>query len=368
MTRRRALVAGSALLVPTLAGAPALAKTGDGTIPKVPADGRAHNVVLTGANSGIGLDAAIKMAAGGYTVHLVCRNLDKAKAAKAEVEKAVAALGGDYEPVVVPMACDLSSLESVRDFAKQWKLLGKTLDVLVLNAGVALSTTEKFSGPAVPRTQDGFELTVGTNHLAHFLLVNLLLPELERAPGAPRLVVTASQVHDPASAGGSQGSKATLGDLKGLAAGGAWEMVDGGLWDGDKAYKDSKLCNVLFTRELARRLKAKGSKVSVNCFSPGLITRTGLFRNQNSVFVKVFDFIVYNVARVAETVSFGGDTLVTMATGKELDGKSGVFWANSKPGQHTFEEVAVSKEAANDEEAARLWALSTAAVGLTETI
>ena len=83
----------------------------------------------------------------------------------------------------------------------------------------------------------------------------------------------------------------------------------------DRAYKDSKLCNVLFTRELARRLKAKDSKVSVNCFSPGLITRTGLFRNQNSVFVKVFDFIVYNVARVAETVSFGGDTLVTMATG-----------------------------------------------------
>ena len=65
---------------------------------------------------------------------------------------------------------------------------------------------------------------------------------------------------------------------------------------------------------------------------------------------------------------FVGGTFTTMTTGKELDGKSGVFWANSKPGQHTFEEVAVSKEAANDGEAARLWALSTAAVGLTETI
>ena len=145
-------------------------------------------------------------------------------------------------------------------------------------------------------------------------------------------------------------------------------MVDGGNFDPDKAYKDSKLCNVLFTLEMSRRLQAKGSKVTCNCFSPGLITRTGLFRDQGSFFVSVFDFIVYNIAHVAETVSFGGDTLVTMATGEELQGQNGVFWSNSKPGKHTFEQVAVSKEAENKEEAKKLWDLSAKAVGLESTV
>lgn len=81
--------------------------------------------------------------------------------------------------------------------------------------------------------------------------------------------VTLVQVHDPASAGGSVGPGATLGDLSGLASGPGFEMVGGDAFDAEKAYKDSKLCNVLFARELARRLQAKGSRVTVNSFGPG---------------------------------------------------------------------------------------------------
>jgi len=301
---------------------------------------------------------------------LACRTKAKGEAARKEILDQVETMkkGGLPAGEVVAMECDLASLKSIRQFAADWKALGKSLDVLVCNAGLSLSTAAK---PPPPTTADGFEITVGTNHLGHFLLCNLLLPELERSPDPhPRIVITASQVHDPESAGGNVGSKATLGNMDGLAKGSGWEMVDGGAFDGDKAYKDSKLCNVLFTREMQRRLSDRGSKVTCNSFSPGLITRSGLFRDQNPIFVGLFDFIVYNVAHVAETVDFGGGCLVTMAVGPQLEGKGAEFWSNSKPGQHTFEKVEVSKEAQDAAKARRLWELSARAVGLTpsETI
>jgi NAD(P)-dependent dehydrogenase (short-subunit alcohol dehydrogenase family) len=93
---------------------------------------------------------------------------------------------------------------------------------------------------SVYRTADGFEETIGVNHLGHFLLAQLLLPTLSKSTRA-RLVITASPVHDPSSGGGDVGAPASLGDLAGLAAGPGFTMVDGGPYDPDKAYKDSKV-------------------------------------------------------------------------------------------------------------------------------
>ncbi len=232
------------------------------------------------ANSGIGLNAASKLAMQGHKVFLACRTLAKAEAAAAQIKAAQPSAD------VVPMECDLASMASIRAFSDRWHSLGERLDVLVLNAGVQFSgawrelnvrchpllasfsltyTSSRPSGERdVLRTSDGFEITVGTNHLGHFLLANLLLPDLNAAGEGARIVVTASEVHDPASAGGSVGLGAHLGDLSGLAQGPAFTMVDGGAYDADKAYKDSKLCNMLFTRELSRRLEAAGSKVGHN--------------------------------------------------------------------------------------------------------
>eukprot|EP00962_Isochrysis_galbana_P056728 scaffold28822_cov129-Isochrysis_galbana.AAC.1 len=92
----------------------------------------------------------------------------------------------------------------------------------------------------VYRTAEGFEETIGVNHLGHFLLAQLLTPTLSKSPRA-RLVITASPVHDPSSGGGDVGARATLGDLAGMAAGPGFSMVDGGPYDPDKAYKDSKV-------------------------------------------------------------------------------------------------------------------------------
>jgi protochlorophyllide reductase len=141
-------------------------------------------------------------------------------------------------------------------------------------------------------------------------------------------------------------------------------MIDGGAYDADKAYKDSKLCNILFTRELARRLAAAGSPVEAVAFGPGLITRTGFFRNQNPVFTALFDFATNEVFHVAESVSGGGDCLVTMATRAGLP--SGAYYNNDLDGKggHRFEAQPPSKEAQSDDEAARLWALSAQLVGL----
>jgi protochlorophyllide reductase len=238
---------------------------------------------------------------------------------------------------------------------------------LALNAGV------EYSGdPVVHRTKENFEETVGVNHLGHFLLANMLLDELEKSSEThPRIVVTASEVHDPASPGGGVGKGATLGDLSGIETqGAAFEMASGEDFDADKAYKDSKLMNMLFTYELERRLRERNSKITVNAFGPGLITRTGLFRNQNPLFVKVFDFAVNNVFHVAETVSGGGDCLVFMLTDPSLGGDRGGLYYNNTlspgtpPTGHAFVPTESSKESNDVDEARRLWALSESLVGL----
>ena len=330
------------------------------------------SVVVTGSNSGIGLDGAAKLAARGYDVTLACRTLAKAQAAKASIEATAAANGVVLTGSLTPAECDLASLDSIRAFAASRR--AAPLDALVLNAGV------EFSGDnTVRRTADGFEITVGVNHLGHFLLTNLLLPDLEAAASAspqsdgttPRVVVTASEVHDPASPGGNVGLGAGLGDLRGLAENGAaFEMLDGSPYDADKAYKDSKLCNVLFARELQRRLRDAGSVVTVNTFGPGLITRTGLFRAQNPLFVKVFDFATNEIFHVAETVDGGGDCLVRMVTDAELEGVGDVYYNNGiAPGEgktgHKFERGDVSAEAMDGEKGKALWAYSERLVGLS---
>ena len=338
--------------------------------PPAPARRPRKRVLVTGPNSGIGFDGACKLAALGYDVVLACRTLAKAEDAAARIRARALENGAPLSGELIPAECDLGDLGSVRRFAAS-AAGAAPLDALVLNAGVQYSGDND-----VRRTADGFEITVGTNHLGHFLLTELMLPRLEQAAGtspdgtAPRVVVTASEVHDPASPGGNVGLGAGLGDLAGLKASGAdFAMLDGSAYNADKAYKDSKLCNVLFARELQRRLSAANSAVTVNAFGPGLITRTGFFRYQNPLFVKLFDFATNDIFHVAETVDGGGDCLVYMATSPALEGKGGLYYNNGiAPGEgktgHRFDKGEVSAEARNDAEAAALWRYSERFVGI----
>jgi protochlorophyllide reductase len=176
-------------------------------------------------------------------------------------------------------------------------------------------------------------------------------------------------VHDPESPGGKQGVPASLGDLAGLRAQGrACAMLDGGPFNADKAYKDSKVCNVLFTRELQRRLDAAGSQASVNCFNPGLIVSTGFFRDQNPLFTKLFDVAATRVFRVAESPAWGGAALVYTAA----QDTRGLYYS-APPGAVRYGDAAfgreftpegVGREAGDDALARDLWELSEKALGL----
>lgn len=222
----------------------------------------ALQIAITGSSQGIGLDAAKRLIAQGHQVYHCCRSAERAAVA-------VAGAGGG-----VPVVCDLADLGSVRSAVSELIAKAPRLDVLCLNAAVSPST----KATVAERTAQGFEITLGTNHIGHFLLAQELLPALSASNGL--LVVTASSVHDPAQPGGAVGGKggATLGDLSGFgstAAAGP-PMVDGAsAYDGAKVYKDSKLANVLFAREAFRRW---GGRLRVRSFNPGFIPTSGLFR------------------------------------------------------------------------------------------
>ncbi len=191
-------------------------------------------ILITGATDGIGKQTAIELAELGARVILHGRNPSKAKQVKLEIEKSS---GNDQLDFC---AADLSSLQQVRTMAADIQQKYNRLDVLINNAGVALKKLE-FS-------QDGYELTFAVNHLAAFALSLPLLDLLKN--GAPsRMINVSSMVHSSSL------------DLDNL--------IRPKTFDGWEAYCQSKLCNVLFTYELAERLKDRG--VTVNCLHPGVI-------------------------------------------------------------------------------------------------
>ena len=191
------------------------------------------NFVLTGGSSGIGFQAALQLAQEGHTVVLPCRTYDKSVETVKQLQSQLSS------GTLIPAECNLASLASVKSFSKELPSLlprDALVDAVCLNAGLSRNTAAK----DVLRTEEGFELTVGTNHFGHFYLNHLLLPMIQ--PSGGRIVVTASGVHDPDSPGGAQGVPATLGDLQGLERDGRnFDMVDGGEFNADKAYKDSKV-------------------------------------------------------------------------------------------------------------------------------
>jgi NAD(P)-dependent dehydrogenase (short-subunit alcohol dehydrogenase family) len=183
-----------------------------------------RSVIVTGANSGIGRAAAHALAGAGARVVIAVRNLDKGSAA-------AATMPGETEV----RALDLASLASVREFASAWD---GDIDLLINNAGVMV--------PPLTRTADGFELQLGTNHLGHFALTNLLL---EHVTG--RVVTVSSGAH--------RFGRIDFDDLN-------WERKRYAAW---RAYGQSKLANLLFTSELQRRLTAAGSDVLATAAHPG---------------------------------------------------------------------------------------------------
>jgi protochlorophyllide reductase len=323
----------------------------------------ARHILLTGGNSGIGFEAAVILCRAGHRLTLACRDRASAETAGQRVlERAGAG------PPPAAAVCDLADLESVRACGASLRARDTPIDTLVLNAGL------QYAGAAEPRrTAQGHELSFGVNHLGHFLLAQQLRPLLA-AGRSPRLVVTASEVHDPATAGGRVGAPAGLGELAGLRPGQAATMVNGSTaFNADKAYKDSKLCNVLFAREFARRLEAQGTPWPVLAWSPGLVippTSTGGFwrysRRSNELGQRLFALAARTLLRLTESVENAGALLAALAI-DEAYAAGGFSYRRNRvtaPGRHVFEATATSPEGQDPDLARRLWEASAALVGL----
>ncbi|MHC5719426.1 MAG: SDR family NAD(P)-dependent oxidoreductase, partial [Nostoc sp.] len=176
-------------------------------------------------------------------VVLACRDLAKAQKAAQAVEIPY----NSYTSIHI----DLGSLESVRQFVKNFRASGKSLDALVCNAAIYMPLIKE---PL--RSPEGYELSVATNHLGHFLLCNLMLDDLKKSSSSePRLVILGTVTHNPDELGGKIPPRPDLGDLQGFAEGfkDPISMIDGKKFEPVKAYKDSKVCNVLTMRELHQR-------------------------------------------------------------------------------------------------------------------
>jgi protochlorophyllide reductase len=322
------------------------------------------HILLTGASSGIGAQAALRLGHLGHRLTLPCRDAVTAASTLERLTAAGCPTGSCSAPI-----CDLADLESVKRCASDLLAQGELIDSLVLNAGLQYS-----GAPAPRRSAQGFELTLAVNHLAHQALAQRLLPLLEGS-SAPRVVVTASEVHDPASSGGRVGPPAGLGRLAGLRPDSPCGMVDGqGPFNAEKAYKDSKLCNLLFARELARRLDLWGTPMPVLAWSPGLVIPRGsggFFRDSqrlNPWGQRLFALVARDLLRLTASPEQAGRLLADLASAPLLPGEDPGFQYRSNrvlgPGQLCFELAQPSAEACDDALALELWERSAALVGL----
>jgi protochlorophyllide reductase len=314
-------------------------------------------VIITGASSGVGLQAARSLAQRGqWHVVMACRDIPK-------TEKAVQTLGMSPESYTI-MHLDLASLESVRQFVKTFRESGKSLDALVCNAAVYMPLLKE---PLY--SQDGYELSVATNHLGHFLLCNLLLEDLKNSgTKEPRLIILGTVTANPKELGGKIPIPAPpdLGNLEGFEAGfkAPIAMINGKKFKPGKAYKDSKLCNVLTMRELHRRYH-NSTGITFSSLYPGCVAETALFRNSYPLFQKVFPWFQKNITGGYVTEELAGDRLAAVVADAEYN-KSGSYWSwgnRQKPDRQSFEQE-MSNEALDDRKAYKLWELSTKLVGL----
>jgi NAD(P)-dependent dehydrogenase (short-subunit alcohol dehydrogenase family) len=275
----------------------------------------AKTIVITGGTSGIGEVAAAELARQGARIVLIARDLARADETLTALRKANAS--ADHKVHIA----ELSRLSEMKRVAGEIAASEPQIDVLLNNAGALFNARQV--------TEDGLEMTFATNHMAYFVVTNLLLPKLK--PGA-RIVSTASDAH--------KGARLDFDDLQSEKR-----------YSGFSVYGRSKLCNILFNRELARRLESTG--IAANCLHPGFVaTRFG--DNSGGFFQTII-----KVAKPVGAISpeDGAKTIVYLASSPEVEGKSGGYYYKNKLATPT-------KEAQSDADAERLWDISARLSGV----
>lgn len=273
-------------------------------------------VMITGANSGMGLATTVELAKSGAHVIMACRSQSRGEAALRQAQQESGSSNIEL------MTLDLGSFDSIRAFASEFKAKYDRLDVLVNNAGVVTIKREL--------TQDGYEAMMGVNHLGHFLLTNELLESLQHARQG-RIVNVSSGAHKV----------------------GSIHFDDPNLSKGfnvAKGYAQSKLANILFTKELARRLQP--TRVTVNTLHPGAVsTSIGVNRDTG------FGNAVHKLLRpFFLTPLEGARTAIYLASSPKVEHVTGEYYVKCKPAK-------ITEKARDPKLAARLWEWSEQQVG-----
>ncbi|KAK2883661.1 hypothetical protein Q8A67_017298 [Cirrhinus molitorella] len=282
---------------------------------------RGKTVIVTGANSGIGKATAAELLKLQARVIMACRDRQRAEEAAQDVKNQA----GPSQGEVVIKHLDLASLQSVRSFCEEVIREEPRIDVLINNAGLYQCPYSK--------TEEGYEMQLGVNHLGHFLLTNLLLDLLKQSAPS-RIVVVSSKLYKYGSI--------NFEDLNSEQN-----------YNKAFCYSQSKLANLLFTRELARKLEGTG--VTVNALTPGIV-RTRLGRHVNIPLLIKPLFLLVSWLFFKSPLE-GAQTPLYLACSPEVEGVSGKCFANCE------EEQLLSK-ATDDHTAKRLWDLSESMVGL----
>jgi len=275
-------------------------------------------VVVTGGTSGIGEVAALRLAEKGARIVLIARDPARTAATLAKLKNA--------NPSAMHAAHygDLSALAEMKRVASEVAAAEPRIDVLVNNAGAVFLSRQT--------SLDGLEMTFATNHMAYFVVTNILLDRLKATPGA-RIVSTASDAH--------KSGKLDFDDLQSEKSYGSFRV-----------YGTSKLCNILFTRELARRLD--GADVTANCLHPGFVgTRFGQ-NNASNVFTRLLRNAVMSLGISPEE---GAKTIIHLASSPDVATISGEYFYKCKVAEPTA-------AAQDDGTAKRLWDVSAKIAGL----
>ncbi|XP_026331147.1 retinol dehydrogenase 13-like [Hyposmocoma kahamanoa] len=287
--------------------------------------------IITGCNTGIGKETALDFYKRGAKVIMACRNLDKGEEAKKDIENKCKDLPESGKLVLEK--CDLASLNSVRDFAKKILDNEPQVNILVNNAGIMMCPKGE--------TEDGFETQLGTNHLAHFLLTLLLLPRLRNSKPA-RIVTVSSKAHT------RNGMK--LDDLNFKVR----------RYNAAEAYSQSKLANVLFSKELAAKLKEHNiDGVNTYCLHPGVI-KTELGRHLDETLFRGARLLIGTVfGPFLKSPELGAQTTIYCSVDEKCANETGLYYSDCVV-------TSPSHNGRNDEYAKKLWEISMDLVGLKD--
>ncbi len=314
------------------------------------------NILITGGNSGIGFFAIINLLKTKNILYVVIKNELRKNQFLKKIEKYF-----DKNYLIkflnIIENCDLSDLENINKIKDYFISKKIFLDVVVLNAGL------QYTGSFYPKvSKQGIELTFAVNHLAHFYLVNVL-KDFIRDEEESRIIITSSDVHDPKSSGGNIGKKAGLNNLVDFRKKVTGQFLN---FNADEAYKNSKLCNILFAKELEKKLKITSSKISVITWAPGLVVPnddSGFFRYSKRF--NLFGYLIFskaakNILGISESIENAGKILSEIVLDSNLNNVGFIYLSNKLIARkkHKLIQSNASDEANSDELASKLWILS----------